>query len=85
MVAVLVIGVSIAIGALWVVTPIALFGVRNRLSGVEAAYRRGTDEVIAELRQVNATLQAEGDRLFSDPVAADRTLVVRTSTGGTHA
>ena len=77
--------VGLMIGVLWCLAPFALFGVRSRLSRIETAYRRSADEIVAEIQRLNATLAAEGDRLFPDPKMSDRTLLVRQGPYTGHA
>ena len=81
MIAVLLTAAMVAVAAVWCLTPFALFGVRSRLATIEDAYRRHTEEVIAELQRVNEVLQAEGHRILLDPKASDRTLLVRNTMG----
>lgn len=81
MTAALLTAVFVVIAVLWCLTPIALFGVRTRLSSLEDAYRRHTEELTDEIQKLNAILAAEGHRILVDPPTSDRTLLIRNPVG----
>lgn len=60
--------ILLGVGALWCTVPFAVFGVKKRLDGIDAAQRSQTEMLTAELKRINETFR---QRISQGPAVAE--------------